>query len=155
MVLFILIVLSTFGFMEFMAWFMHKYVMHGLMWYFHIDHHQPKKDYTFQRNDVFFIIFAAPAIILILLGMNNWMTDVRFAIGIGITLYGIAYFLVHDVLIHRRFKWFEKWNNPYLRAIRRAHQAHHSHRGRFDGECFGMLIAPWKYFREAKSPRHS
>ena len=155
MLITILVVIATFFFMEFVAWATHKYVMHGLMWYFHIDHHQPVKDYKFQKNDAFFIIFAAPAIVLIFLGFDNWMTDVRFAMGIGITLYGMAYFLVHDVLIHRRFPWFEKWNNPYLKAIRRAHQAHHSKRDRFEGECFGMLWAPMKYFKEAKVPRHS
>ena len=155
MIVSILVIIATFMFMEFMAWATHKYVMHGLMWYFHIDHHQPKKDYKFQRNDVFFIIFAAPAIFLIYLGHENWLTDLRFAMGVGITLYGMAYFLVHEVLIHHRFKWFEKWNNPYLKAIRRAHQAHHSNRGRFDGECFGMLWAPRKYFQEVKSSRYS
>ena len=155
MILSIFIIAATFCFMEFVAWATHKYVMHGFMWYFHIDHHQPVKDYTFQRNDVFFLIFAVPAMILLYLGHEAWLTDWRFAIGVGISLYGIAYFFVHDVLIHRRFKWFTKWNNPYVRAIRRAHQAHHSRRDRHEGECFGMLWAPRKYFAEAKSPRHS
>lgn len=27
-------------------------------------------------------------------------------IGIGISLYGLTYFLIHDVYIHRRFNWF-------------------------------------------------
>ena len=36
----ILIVLATFLFMEFMAWFAHKFVMHGFLWYLHKDHHQ-------------------------------------------------------------------------------------------------------------------
>lgn len=155
MILSIIIVIATFCFMEFMAWATHKYVMHGFMWYFHIDHHQPKKNYKFQKNDVFFLIFALPAIILLFLGHENWMTDWRFAIGVGISLYGMAYFLVHDILIHRRFPWFQKWDTPYLRAIRRAHQAHHSYRDRFDGVCFGMLLAPRKYFKEANSSRHS
>jgi beta-carotene 3-hydroxylase len=38
----------------------------------------------------------------------------------------------------------------YLRAIRKAHKVHHKHLGKEDGECFGMLVVPLKYFREAK-----
>ncbi len=65
-------------------------------------------------------------------------------------LYGMAYFLVHVVLIHRRFKWFDNTNNWYLRALRKAHKMHHKHLGKEDGECFGMLFVPLKYFKEAK-----
>ena len=73
-----------------------------------------------------------------------------FFVGLGILLYGIAYFLVHDVLIHRRFKWFDNTNNWYLRALRKAHKMHHKHLGKEHGECFGMLFVPFKYFREAQ-----
>jgi beta-carotene 3-hydroxylase len=74
-------------------------------------------------------------------------------IGIGITLYGLCYFLVHDVFIHQRIKIFQKSDNWYLRAIRRAHKIHHKHLGKEDGECFGMLCVPMKYFRESKTGR--
>jgi beta-carotene 3-hydroxylase len=36
----IIIVALTFLAMEFMAWFTHKFVMHGFLWYLHKDHHQ-------------------------------------------------------------------------------------------------------------------
>jgi beta-carotene 3-hydroxylase len=62
--------------------------------------------------------------------------------------YGIAYFLVHEVFIHQRFKWFRNSDNVYFRAIRRAHKVHHKHMGKEQGECFGMLIVPWKYLRQ-------
>ena len=65
-------------------------------------------------------------------------------------LYGMAYFVVHDVLIHRRFDWFKNTNNKSLRALRQAHKVHHKNMGKEDGECFGMLFVPLKYFREAK-----
>jgi len=35
----VLIVLGAFLFMEFVAWFTHKYVMHGFLWVLHKDHH--------------------------------------------------------------------------------------------------------------------
>lgn len=136
--------------MEGVAWAVHRYLMHGLLWFLHIDHHQPVPHYRFQWNDAFFLIFAVPAIILLYLGRENWMTDYRFAIGLGITLYGVAYFLVHDVFIHGRLPWLSRLRSPYLKGIREAHHAHHRHRGKEDGECFGMLWAPGKFFKSRK-----
>jgi beta-carotene 3-hydroxylase len=75
--------------------------------------------------------------------------DFRVPIGFGILFYGIAYFLVHEVFIHQRLPWFKCTNNVYLRAIRKAHKVHHKHLNKEDGECFGMLVVPIKYFREA------
>ena len=141
-------VVLTFLFMEFVAWFTHKYVMHGLGWYFHKDHHQPEPGF-FEKNDTFFLIFAVPSMILIFLGVTNGM-DIRFFIGLGIAIYGFAYFLVHDIFIHQRFPLFRRSNNIYLRAIRKAHKVHHKHLGKEEGECFGMLLVPMKYFWEAK-----
>ena len=139
--------LAFFG-MEFMAWATHKYVMHGFMWKVHEDHHHPTKSF-FEKNDLFFLIYAIPSWLCIMLGVmyTNWPV---VGIGAGIALYGIAYFLIHDVLIHRRFKWFDNTDNPYFRAIRKAHKIHHKKRWREDGECFGMLVVPRKYFKEQK-----
>jgi beta-carotene 3-hydroxylase len=60
--------------------------------------------------------------------------------------YGAAYFIVHDVIIHQRFKWFTRSNNKYVRAIRWAHKMHHKHLDRHDGESFGMLLVAKKYW---------
>lgn len=142
------IVIATFLFMEFMAWFTHKYIMHGLMWYFHYDHHNGRKGF-FERNDVFFMIFAIPGWLFTMFGMmhgNDW----KLFVGIGIILYGIAYFLVHDVYIHQRFKWFKNSDSLYLKAVRRAHRAHHSHLGKQKGESFGMLLVGKKYFDQVR-----
>ena len=72
-------------------------------------------------------------------------------IGYGIAAYGIAYFLIHDVYIHRRFKWLRDIDHPYFYAIRKAHKIHHKHLGKEKGECFGMLLVPWQFYKEAKS----
>ena len=143
---FILLLLATFVIMEGITWLTHRYVMHGFLWYLHRDHHQVEPGF-FEKNDLFFVIFAVPSILLILNGTLNgvWWSA---AIGFGIMLYGMAYFLVHDVLIHRRFKWFDKTSNWYLRGLRKAHKIHHKHLGKEDGECFGMLFVPRKYFRK-------
>ncbi len=147
----IIITLATFGIMEFMAWSTHRFVMHGFMWYFHEDHHVPHQK-TFERNDVFFLIYAIPSWLCIMLGMMN-ASVISVSIGFGILLYGIAYFLVHDVLIHRRFKWFDNTDNWYFRALRKAHKVHHKNQGKEEGQCFGMLWVPLRYFKEAKKAK--
>ncbi|HMC97347.1 MAG TPA: sterol desaturase family protein [Flavobacteriales bacterium] len=144
--------LLAFIFMEFVAWSAHKYIMHGALWVLHRDHHRKDHDNVVERNDAFFLIFALPAVILFLVGAAHGIADVRIWIGTGITLYGLAYFLVHDVFIHQRAKWSRRTDNRYFRAIRRAHKMHHKHLGREDGECFGMLLVPRRYLREAKHP---
>ena len=52
----ILVFITVFCIMEFMAWFTHKYIMHGLLWVLHRDHHQGS-DHFLEKNDYFFIIF--------------------------------------------------------------------------------------------------
>jgi len=146
--LYTLIVIGTFFFMEFMAWFTHKYVMHGFLWVLHQDHHV-KDEGFFEKNDAFFLIFAVPSFTLFYLGAASGF-DFKFWIGLGILLYGIAYFLVHDIFIHQRFKILRYSNNTYFRALRKAHKVHHKHLVAEDGECFGMLVVPYKYFLEAR-----
>jgi beta-carotene 3-hydroxylase len=84
-----------------------------------------------------------------MLGMMS-QNYVAVWIGFGIAAYGFAYFLVHDVYIHRRFKWLRDIDTPYFMAIRKAHKVHHKHQGKEHGECFGMLIVPRRYYMEAK-----
>lgn len=142
-----IIFLATFFGMEFVAWFAHKFVMHGFLWVLHRDHHQHEPG-IFEKNDAFFLIFAIPSWLGIMLGMM-YQHDWAVAIGYGIAAYGVVYFLVHEVFIHQRLKWFKHSDNVYLRAIRKAHKVHHKHLQKEDGECFGMLVVPYKYYREA------
>jgi beta-carotene 3-hydroxylase len=147
----VLVTLFTYILMEGITWCTHKFVMHGWMWYFHEDHHQPRGGF-FEKNDAFFLIFAVPSCLLIVFG-SMAAFDWRFYVGIGILLYGVSYFLIHDVLIHQRFDWFSRTDNLYFRAIRKAHKIHHKHLNKEHGECFGMLYVPRKYFVEAAAYR--
>ena len=144
--LYIAITLVTYGLMEVATWLTHKYVMHGFLWVLHEDHHQPKYPHAFEKNDAFFVFGAIPSILLFYKGVNPEL-NYKFFIGLGFLLYGITYFLVHDVVIHQRFKWFSRTKNPYLVGLRKAHKVHHKHLGKEDGECFGMLNVPKKYFK--------
>lgn len=141
------ITIGTFIVMEGVTWCTHKYVMHGFLWYLHEDHHQPKYQGVFEKNDAFFIIFAIPSILLFYFGYSPEL-NYKFFIGLGILFYGMAYFLVHDVFIHQRFKWFNNIKASYLLGLRKGHKVHHKHLGKEDGECFGMLYVPIKYFRQ-------
>lgn len=147
-----LVFILAFVLTEFSAWFNHKYIMHGFLWKFHKDHHQPKPG-PFEKNDIFFLIYAIPSWLLIMLGI---MYDGYFFVwfGFGIAAYGLAYFLFHDVYIHRRFKFMDGLDGSYFMAIRKAHKVHHKERGKHHGSCFGMLIVPMKYYKEAKKAYH-
>lgn len=143
------IVLGTFVAMEGVAWATHKYVMHGFLWTLHRDHHK-KDHYGFlERNDAFFLIFALPSMLLFLAGARSGLQAPWTWIGLGILIYGIAYFLVHEVFIHQRIKWLRNARSAYFMGLRRAHKMHHKHLGKEHGECFGMLWVPMRYFREA------
>lgn len=135
----------TFLIMEFIAWFTHKYIMHGPLWNVHLDHHQVDKKKKLQKNDYFFLIFAIPSIMAIILGSMN--SNYLLYIGIGIALYGFAYFIVHEIIIHQRIKIFRNSKSRYIRAIKRAHKVHHKNIEKEDGESFGMLFVPLKYFK--------
>src|SRR5690606_30574255 len=136
----------TFIAMEGATWLIHKYVMHGLLWVLHRDHHDHSTEGPLEKNDYFFVIFALPAIAVMYFGSEQGL-NYLFYMGLGITFYGVAYFFVHDIFIHQRFKYFSNTRNPYLLAIRRAHKQHHKYLGKEDGECFGFLFVPLKYFK--------
>lgn len=99
------IIVVTFIIMEFVAWFTHKYIMHGFLWVLHKDHHQKEPGF-FEKNDAFFVIFAVPSITLFAFGAE-YSSYLLVSIGLGILMYGIAYFFVHEVFIHKRLKWFK------------------------------------------------
>ena len=147
MLLNVFVLVATFFFMEFVAWFAHKYIMHGFLWHLHRDHHTKESEHILEKNDYFFLIFATPGALGLFAG-SFFNIPVLFWFGAGVTVYGFTYFLIHDVVIHQRIKWFRRSNNTYIKAIRKAHKVHHKHLTKEDGECFGMLVVPFKYFKQ-------
>jgi beta-carotene 3-hydroxylase len=143
----VLLILAAFLFMEFVAWFTHKYVMHGFLWVLHKDHHAPKPK-KWQLNDLFALIFAVPSVVLIILGAKSGM-DFKFWLGIGIASYGLAYFLLHDTLVHQRTKLLTNTDNHYFRAIVSAHLDHHSGEPNYGF----ILMFPWKYFTKEEQEK--
>ena len=137
--------LVGFVLMESFSWWIHKYLMHGVLWKIHKTHHQHTKGY-FELNDLFTLIFGGSAVVLIFLGVES--LDYRFWLGCGISLYGMLYFVLHDVLIDKRLKLLGRPKSKYLKAITKAHRAHHKTREKEDAVSFGLFVVPKRYFKE-------
>ena len=138
---------GAFAMMEFTAWWLHKYVMHGPLWSLHQDHHLPSNR-RFQKNDSFAIVFAVPSFLMILAGGQftiSWLA----AAGYGVLAYGVAYFLVHEAIIHRRFR-FIRGRGRYFLGVIAAHRDHHRSVARDGAVNFAMLAVPIRYFRERR-----
>lgn len=143
----ILLVVGTFFFMEGVAWFTHKYVMHGFLWVWHRSHHKVHH-HALELNDLFALVFSLPSIAFIVLGNLYPSLWVLFYIGLGIAAYGAFYFIFHDIIVHRRIKIKYKAKSGYMRRIMRAHYVHHETHTKEGCEAFGFLYAPKKYASE-------
>ena len=136
--------IGTFIFMEGVAWFTHKYIMHGFLWNLHKSHHKVHKHF-FEMNDLFAVIFSIPSILLIYIGYSYESYSILKYFGIGIFLYGVAYIIFHDIIVHRRIKINFKINSEYMKRIMNAHYVHHKVHTKEGAKAFGFLFAPKKY----------
>ena len=59
----VLIAACTFLLWEVVAWFTHKYIMHGVLWRWHKSHHTVH-NHVLERNDLFALGFSVPSIAL-------------------------------------------------------------------------------------------
>lgn len=160
-----LIVLATIVAMEFVAWISHKYVMHGFGWGWHASHHSPHNATRmaasrslddlgpeqvrgstsggagwFEKNDLFAVVFAGLAIMLIYAGTRG-MWPLQW-IGAGMTAYGALYFVAHDGLVHGRWPLRYVPRSGYLKRLYQAHRLHHAVDGKDDCVSFAFLWAP-------------
>ncbi len=133
-----LIVLVTALAMEGVAYAAHRWIMHGFGWGWHRDHHEPHEGW-FEYNDLYAVVFGGLAFGLILADMGR--ADIYW-IGIGMTLYGLLYSLMHDGLVHQRYatRWIPR--SGYLKRLVQAHRMHHAVQGREHCVSFGFLYAP-------------
>lgn len=131
--------------MEFASWLIHKYLMHGPLWNIHKTHHQQQKDKKWELNDLFSIFFTGLAIFFLIRGLQLQNALLSGA-GVGISLYGMTYFVLHDVFIHRRIKFFRHSRNPLLKALAEAHYDHHKSKERNGSVSFGLLLVNKQYY---------
>lgn len=139
-----LICIGMFLFWEFVAWFTHKYVMHGFLWTWHRSHHTVH-DHALERNDLFAVVFSLPSIALIAYFSLVNYSPYGISAGIGILCYGIFYLIFHDIVVHQRIRWRPARRSRYLQRMINAHYIHHSKHTRRGCEAFGFLYAPKKY----------
>ncbi len=122
----------------------HRWLMHGPLWFIHQSHHRPGKGF-FQYNDVFTLLFGGTGIYLLLQGSSS--LNAGFWSGAGISFYGICYFLLHDMLVHRRIRGWVSTRFTYFRALQKAHRAHHKWVDKKPGESYGLFLFSSRYFR--------
>ena len=144
------------------AWaaLLHRCVWHRKLWDIHVSHHRRRAG-RFEANDVLSASHAPLAFALVILGCVAAPSPARelsFGVGLGMSIFGVAYVLVHDGLAHRRLPVGGLLRAPllrtYLLTVVRAHRRHH---GRGGGPPFGLFFGPWE--RRAAShrftPRHA
>lgn len=119
----LVVVLLTFLAMEVLSYVLHRYLFHSILWPIHQSHHVSRKGrwgrapWHVETNDMFSLFFAGLAIAAFAWPPTWW-------IGLGITVYGVIYFVVHDAVTHRRFVPFDlEW--AWVIRIRDAHREHH------------------------------
>lgn len=135
----VLIVLVMVASMELIATLAHKHIMHGWGWGWHRSHHQPRTGW-FELNDLYTVVFAVLAIVLIALGMAGlWPLQ---WVGAGMTAYGVIYFIVHDGLVHKRWPFRYIPRRGYLKRLYTAHRLHHAVKSREECVSFGFLYSP-------------
>ncbi|GGM75267.1 beta-carotene hydroxylase [Thermogymnomonas acidicola] len=136
--------------MEAIARLMHKYVMHGILWPLHMDHHI-EMGHRFQRNNFFALFFAAIAVSLFVLTLRTG--NAAFAsVGFGMAMYGLAYLIVHDMIIHNYYLHLRnRRHSRYVQNLIAVHELHHVNDGRNRGRNWGFLFyipgideVPWK-----------
>jgi beta-carotene 3-hydroxylase len=138
------ITVVTFLCWEFVAWFTHRFIMHGILWSWHKSHHTIHQD-ILERNDLFALVFSLPSIGLFYYFSQVTYNPYMLAIALGIFLYGLFYLVFHDVIVHQRITWRPRRRSRYLQRIINAHYIHHSQHTKRGCEAFGFLFAPKKY----------
>lgn len=129
---------AAFAGMEVFAWAIHRWVMHGSGWAWHESHHRPRIG-RFERNDRYVLVFSLIAMALFAVGLA--VPGVT-AIACGVTAYGVAYFTMHEVLVHRRLPPPFTPRRGYLAHLVAAHHMHHAVHTREGAVSFGFLYAP-------------
>ena len=132
---------ATIAGMEIFAYVVHRWVMHGFGWFLHESHHRPRTGF-WELNDWYFVIFALPSIVLLILGTSGTTGDWATWIGAGIAGYGAIYLGFHDVIVHRRVEsgYVPRWS--YMKRIVQAHRLHHVVGTKHGTVSFGFIYAP-------------
>jgi beta-carotene 3-hydroxylase len=127
--------------MEGVAYVAHRWVMHGFGWFLHESHHRPRTG-NWELNDLYFVIFALPSIILLVGGVSGGWHPWTIWVGAGIAGYGAIYLGFHDFIVHKRLNHRYVPKSDYMKRIVQAHRLHHVVETKEGTVSFGFLWAP-------------
>lgn len=133
------IVLATVVVTECAAAWIHRVIMHGPGWRWHRSHHEPRHG-LMERNDLFSVVFAVISMALFWVGAT--VATPLWWVAVGLCVYGVIYFCVHDGLVHHRWPFRHVPRRGYLRRIYQAHRLHHAVREREGCVAFGFVFVP-------------
>lgn len=126
-------VIGVFVAMEGLSYASHRWLMHGPGMAWHRSHHHPPAG-RFEKNDLFPLCFSVLGVAAFAAAAVSGQQAFRL-VGVGMTLYGVAYLVVHEIVIHDRLPVrLPAWG--YVRWLRESHRIHHL----FGGEPYGMLV---------------
>ncbi|MEO7397144.1 MAG: sterol desaturase family protein [Ilumatobacteraceae bacterium] len=130
----VLLVIGSFAGMEGVSYALHRWVMHRIGMRWHGSHHRPARA-RWEANDIFPALFSVIGIAMFALATMGPRIDALWWCGIGVTAYGVAYLVVHEIYIHRRLS-LSVPPLSYFDRVRDSHRIHHL----FGGEPYGMLF---------------
>ncbi len=131
----VLIAVAAFVVMEPITAAVHRWIMHGIGERLHRSHHRTGTT-GWEANDWYPVMFAAIVVGALWLGFNRNGFEGLVPVGIGVTAYGAAYAMVHDVYIHGRLHVFRGRRIALLDRLADAHRIHHL----YNGAPYGMLV---------------
>jgi beta-carotene 3-hydroxylase len=136
--------------MDLWAAFLHGRVWHAWLWFAHRSHHEARVG-RFEVNDALSLAHAPIAMALIMVGCQGRDTShaLMFGSGVGMTLFGVAYVIFHDGLVHERLPVRALLHFRIVRRVVAAHRVHHA-RGSFP---YGFFVGPWELRRSLKHAR--
>ena len=117
---------------------LHRYVFHGPLWFIHKSHHSPRHG-ALEHNDIFSLFFAGLSIGLMALGFFVSEYRAAFFVGLGICVYGVVYFVVHDLMAHKRYYPLRP-QNRIVKALVLAHRRHHQRVDKVGQGPWGLFL---------------
>ena len=138
-----LLVVAAFVVMEVASYVLHRFVFHGVLWRIHRTHHDPAHGHGkgIEWNDLFSVGFAALSMGLLWAGRADPLASTAFPLGVGIAVYGLLYFVLHDLYAHGRLGP-KKTTVSAAQAVKRAHGRHHQSLSKVGQEPYGLFLFP-------------
>ncbi len=151
---FLLLTAAAFAVMEVASYVLHRWLLHGWLWRMHRSHHDPAHGHGdgLEWNDLFSLTFAALSMGLLWIGRADPLASTAFPLGVGIAVYGLLYFVLHDLYAHGRLGP-KKTTIPAAQAVKRAHGRHHQSLAKAGQEPYGLFLFPPSFGRRFQRRR--